>query len=222
MMEGTYMAINATSASGYNVYSLYNELYGKNSNAAGTNTSAGTTAASNSSNYSALSSSLFTSQGREQLQKVLSDMREAGYTSINFDDIEKYRKEMEAKFTEDIKADLAKLGVDPDIEFTLVVDANGAVQVVSDHEDKAIIEKYLKDNPEKVEDFKEIQAMANMKRSAQKVTSDPKTFKLSLQAEAIQAFFNATENSNADYFSQIANFGTNGTTSYFLGLNQSV
>lgn len=216
------MAISATSTSGYNIYSLYNELYGTNSNASNTATSAGTTAASNTSAYSGLSSSLFSTQGREQLQKIINDMREAGYSAITFNDIDAYRKELEAKFTESVKADLAELGVDPEIEFTLVVDAYGAVQVLSDHADKAVVEQYLKANPEKVEEFKEIQAMANLKRSAQKTADDPKTFKLSLQAEAIQAFFDATDSNNADYFSQIANFGSNGAASYFLGLNQSV
>ncbi len=49
-----------------------------------------------------------------------------------------------------------------------------------------------------------------------------KNFKLRLQAEAVQAFFAATDNNGADYFSQIAAFGSSSATSYLLGLNQKI
>lgn len=217
------MAIRATGSSYYDSYSLYNDLYGKNANAANTGTAKNPT--SSAAAYGG-TSGLLTPQGRQELQKALAGMRKEGYTTTTFEEVEKYRKDLETKFSATVKEDLAKLGVDPDIEFRLVVDSYGAVQVVTDHEDKAVIEKYLADNPDKVEEFKHIQALSNLKRSTQKaVAQDPefsKNLKISLQAEAIQAFFAATDNNGMDYFSQIANFSSNGMTSYFLGLNQSV
>ena len=221
-VEEASMAINPTDSSGYNIYSLYNDLYGTNGNTA--NASGRAAAAKTSSNASSYSSgSLFTSEGRAELQKVVSAMQQAGYTSITFNDIEKYRKQLEADFTEGVRADLEKLGLDPKADFTLVVDAGGSVKVVTDKaEDTALIERYLKNNPDKVTEFKEIQAMSNLKRSVQKVADDPKAFKLSLQAEAIQSFFNVLEGTETDYSSQIANFSSSGETSYYLGLNQSV
>ena len=218
------MTVSATGANNYNMYALYNELYGGNANASGTGSP--TAATAKTATYGGNSSGLLNPQGRQELEKALAGMREAGYATITFEEIEKYRKGLETDFAETIKMDLAELGVDPEIEFRLVVDSYGKVQVVTDHADKVVIEKYLADNPDKVEEFKHIQALSNLKRSTQKaLTQQPefaRNLKLSLQAEAIQAFFATTDNDGADYFSQIANFGSDGTTSYLLGLNQSV
>ncbi len=118
------------------------------------------------------------------------------------------------------------MGVDPDIEFRLVLDANGNLTVVSEHPDKAVVEQYFKDNPEMVDVFKHIQALSNLKkaqtRSPMEAAEFTRNLKLNLQAEAVQAFFAATDNDGSDYFSQIANFGSNTATSYLLGLNTKV
>lgn len=217
------MSIRATNANYLNAYAMYGDLFKNNSTA----TDATKSIVNNlSSTANQTVNSLLTSSGREELSKALDAMKKAGYTSFTFADVENYRKQLETQFSSAVRSDLAEMGVDPDIEFNLVLDANGNLQVVSDHPDKAAVEQYFADNPEMVDVFKHIQALSNLKKneskSPQAAAEYTRNLKTSLQAEAVQAFFAATDNNGQDYFNQIANFGTNGSTSYLLGLNQSV
>lgn len=218
------MAIRATTAGYTNALSLYESLSQKSGETA-TKTTASQSILSSSASNSGVSS-LLTSQGREEIMKALDAMKKEGYTSFTFSDIEDYRQKLEADFSAAVKSDLKEMGVGEDIEFTLVLDSSGNLQVISDSKDKAAVEAYFKDNPKMGDVFKHIQALSNLKKTQQKAASlgNPlaRDLKVSLQAEALTAFFDATEGTGTDYFSQIANFGTNGTTSYLLGLNQTV
>lgn len=171
-------------------------------------------------------SSLLSSQGRDEIMKAIEAMKKEGYTSFSFSDIEDYRKKLENDFSLAVRNDMKEMGLDEDMQFTLVVDASGNLQVISDHPDKAALEMYFEDNPEMVDVFKHIQALSNIKKTQQKGASlgNPlaKDLKISLQAEALTAFFDTMEQTGSDYFSQIANFGSNGSTSYLLGLNAKV
>lgn len=217
------MAVRATGTNYLDAYSMYSELYTKNSTATDTTSKI---AANFTSTTTQATSGLLSTEGREELAKALDSMKKAGYTSFSFADVEKYRQSLESQFAEAVRSDLTEMGVDPDIQFNLVLDASGNLQVVTDHADKAVIEQYFADNPEMVDVFKHIQALSNLKkaqsRSPDQAAEFSKNLKLSLQAEAVQAFFAATDNNGQDYFSQIANFGSNDATSYFLGLNQKV
>ncbi len=217
------MAIRATGSSYLDAYTMYSELYGKN---AKTNDTTSRITDNFTSTANQATSGLLTPQGREELSKALDAMKKAGYTRFTFSDIEEYRKTLETQFSEAVRSDLKEMGVDPDIQFNLVLDAYGNLQVVSDHPDKAAVEQYFADNPEMVDVFKHIQALSNLKKSQSKSPEQAAEFtrnlKLSLQAEAVQAFFAVTDNNGSDYFSQIANFGSNDATSYYLGLNQKV
>lgn len=216
------MSIESTSSYVFDPYSKYNtwvEKYpGRSANAG---------AGSLSSGASGIGvSGLLTSDGRQELQKALTAMKKEGYTSFSFADIEDYRQKLEQDFASAVRSDLKEMGVDPEIEFQLVLDAYGNITVVSEHKDKAAVEQYLKDNPEMVDVFKHIQALSNLKKSQQGSVAQNAAFtrnlKRSLQAEAIQAFFETTDNNGQDYFSQIATFGSNAATSYLLGLNTKV
>lgn len=217
------MTIRATSGSyaGINAYNYYSELQ---KSADSTASSAASSLSGGAS--SAQASGLLTAEGRAELKKALDAMKADGYTNFTFSEIERYRQIKELEFTAEIKEDLKELGVDPEVQFTLVVDSMGKVSVVSDHADKAVIEKYLADNPDMVEEFKHIQALSNLKRTQQKAAAQDSEFtrdlKTTLQAEAVQAFFASMDNDGQDYFSQIANFSSDDTSSWFLGLNQKV
>ncbi|GHV53473.1 hypothetical protein FACS1894206_04250 [Deltaproteobacteria bacterium] len=172
-------------------------------------------------------SALLSSDGRAEVAKALEAMKKEGYTSFSFADIEDYRRKLEEDFTNAVRSDLKEMGVDPEIQFQLVLDASGAVKVITSSEDKGKIEQYLQDNEAMVDVFKHIQALSNLKKTAQKSgVSDTeftaRNLKRSLQAEAMQAFFNTGSDNGADYFSQIANFSSNDMTSYFLGVNSKV
>lgn len=217
------MSISATSSSyaAINAYSYYNDLQ-KNSES----TTSATLHSLSSGAPSSEVSGLLTATGRAELKKALDAMKADGHTNFTFNEIERYRQIKELEFTAQIKEDLKELGVDPEVRFTLVVDSTGKVSVLSDHADKAVIEQYLANNPDMVEDFKHIQALSNLKRTQQKASAQGSEFtrdlKTTLQSEALQAFFATMDNGGQDYFSQIANFNADDTSSWFLGLNQKV
>ena len=218
-MEET-MSINPTSTATLNAYSMYQDLFAKN-------TQTTDVSANIAGNYtSSVSSGIATPKGREELTKALDAMKQAGYTRFTFDDVENYRKSLEAGFSDAVKSDLLEMGVDPEIAFNLELDTSGNLRVISDHPDKEAVTIYFADNPEMVDVFKHIQALSNLKKSQNRAPNQAaeltRNLKLNLQAEAVQAFFATTDNNGADYFSQIAAFGANGSTSFLLGLNQSV
>jgi hypothetical protein len=212
------MTVTAAGTQPFDVYSKYNswvEKYpGRSADANG---------ASGSASASSGISGMLSGEGRQELQKALEAMKQEGYTSFSFADIEDYRQKLEKDFSSAVREDLKTMGVDPDIEFQLVLDASGNAAVVSDHPDKAAVEQYLKDNPEMVGVFKHIQALSNLKKAQQRASARNSEFtrdvKRSLQAEALQAFFEASDNNGQDYFSQIATFGSKDATSFLLGLN---
>lgn len=225
---GGIMAIRATTADYSSALALYDALSLKNKETAenANNPMSLLSGLGSSGGASGGVSSLLSAQGREEILKALESMKKEGYKSFTFADIEDYRKKLEADFSSAVRSDLRDMGVDEDIAFTLVLDASGNIQVISDHPDKAAVTAYFEDNPEMVDVFKHVQALSNIKKNRQKAASSgnplAKELKTSLQAEALSAFFDTLESGSDDYFSQIANFGSNGATSYLLGVNRKV
>lgn len=216
------MSIRVTGSNYLDAYTMYSDLYSKNSTA--TDTTSKTTG--NDTSAATQTGNLLTTQGREELQKALDAMKQAGYTRFTFSDVEDYRKQLESQFSSAVKSDLTEMGLAPDTEFNLELDSGGNLRVVANSTDKNLIEEYFADNPEMVNVFKNIQSLSNLKkaqqRSPEQAAEYTRNAKLSLQAEAVTAFFTATEAGNSNYFSQIAAFGSDGATTYLLGLNQSV
>ena len=217
------MSILTTNAAALKTYSTCQDLFAKTSQTASTPATVGKNYATSAAS---VSTGMTTPKGREELAKALDAMKQAGYTRFTFADVEEYRKSLETSFSEAVKSDLLEMGVDPEIAFNLELDASGNLNVVSDHPDKEAVSIYFEDNPEMVDVFKHIQALSNLKKSQNRMPDQAaeltRNLKLSLQAEAVQAFFAATDNNGADYFNQIAAFGSSGSTSFLLGLNQSV
>lgn len=219
------MSILATHTNNIGAYSLY-EHYTKNT---ASNDAAAGAAAKQALGCSAPSGApsggIFSTGGREALHNALAAMKEAGHTRFTFSDVEEYRQKLESEFSTTVKADLTKLGLPSDAQFSLVLDANGALQVLADGESKALISKYFSDNPEMAQKFKDIQALSNLRKAQQRspalAAEHARNTVKSYQIEALQSFFAQTDNNGSDYFSQIAAFGSN-EASYYLGLNQTV
>jgi hypothetical protein len=207
------MAIRTTTAGYSNAMVMYEALSQKNKETTENTNNPMSLLSGLGTSGSAMAgtSSLLSSQGREEIMKAIESMKKEGYTSFSFADIEDYRKKLENDFALAVRSDMKEMGLDENMQFTLVVDASGNIQVLSDHEDKAVLKAYFADNPEMVDVFKHIQALSNIKKTQQKEAQlgNPlaKDSKISLQAEALTAFFDTLEGSGTDYFSQIANFG---------------
>lgn len=217
------MAVSSVYGSyGMNISKLYQDAMNEGGSSA--SGSAGTLGGTGAGLYASVLSSY---KGQAALSSALADIKkDTGSERITFTDVENYREKLEDEFSSTVKEDLLKLGVDPDVEFTLVTDSSGKLTVVSSHPDKAKIQKYFDSNPKMAEKFETIQALSNFKKAADSpLVRDWDTMrdiKKGLQAQALEIFFAAAQDAGAGFSSMYADFGADGATNYMLGLNQTV
>ena len=129
---------------------------------------------------------------------------------VTFASLNEARAKMEESFTLKVKEDLRELGVDATIEFRLITNNKGGVDVISTHADTGKIEKYFRDNPDMVKRFQEIQAMSNLEEARKVSGHDIMALRDRIQAETMVAWFADTgqgvqqlmqyENMQAVYF----------------------
>ena len=144
----------------------------------------GTSASKAYSSTSDMVSTLSTAVSRAMKTLGLSETDRVTFATLN-----QAKAKMESDFSAKVKADLKKLDVDEDIEFRLVTNSKGGVDVISDHADKAKIEKYLKDNPSIVTQFQEIQAMSNIEEARKVSGYDVQAMRNRIQVESMVDWF---------------------------------
>ena len=169
--------------------------------------------------------------GQAALNRALSEMG-GGSTRVTFSDIANYQKELESKFSKDLRLDLFEAGVSLDTEFSLNMTSEGEIQVLcNDPQAKLAIEKYLEENPEVCEDFGYIQALANLERAKQSPLGAAKLMdgvlqsKKEIQLQAVETFFDDALSSDMKYSSLMATFAsadsiddTASATSFYAGI----
>lgn len=208
---------------GLSVSSLYREAAGES-----TFSLSGGLSSAGSSLYSSVLSS---TKGQAALSSALAAIQsETGSSRITFDDVEAYREKLENAFSSTIQNDLLALGVSSDVEFSLVVDSSGRLNVVSSHADKARIQQYFDANPSLADTFGQIQALANFKRNTENVEvrdwDSMRELKKGLQAQAVETFFAAAQEVGgfspmyADYSGDTSETGS--MMDYFFGVNATV
>lgn len=173
--------------------------------------------------------------GQAALNRALSELGSSG-SRVTFSDIANYQKELESRFSADLRLNLYEQGVDLDVEFAVNMSPEGEIQVqCDDPAAKAIIEKYLADNPEVCEDFGYIQALANLERAKQgpagaaKLMSSVLQSKKEIQLGAVNAFFDEALSSGMKYSSLMASFSPVASTdeasqaaSFYAGIGYTV
>jgi len=108
---------------------------------------------------------------------------------VTFASLHEARILLEEAFTAQVKDDLKKLGVDENIEFRLVTNNQGGVDVISTHADAEKIERYFRNNPEMVKKFQEIQALSNVEEARKARGDNVKAIRDRLQVESMVAWF---------------------------------
>lgn len=119
-------------------------------------------------------------------------MQANGASGLNQLQISSYKKDLQSQFEAQMKSDLRKLGVDEDIKFTLRADKQGNVTVVTSSEDKAIIEKYLKDNPDMANAFIKLEKVSGESSTPQSQRYDAAAMRQRIQLESMNAWFMGT------------------------------
>ncbi len=124
------------------------------------------------------------------LSSVLDEMNLGSNSKVSFQTLMSYRDSLQEDFSSKVQEDLKKLGVDENVSFRLVSDSDGSgVKVISDHEDRALIEKYFKDNPDMVKKFEQIQSLNKMEETRKSQKIDVKAIRSRLQVESMTAWY---------------------------------
>lgn len=126
------------------------------------------------------------------VKKAMSTLGLGANDKVTFATLSAAKEQMEQAFSTKVKADLKKLEVSDDIEFRIVTNAKGGIDVISDHPDKAKVEKYFKDNPEMVSKFQEIQAMSNIEEARKGAGYSPQAIRQRIQIESMVDWFSGS------------------------------
>lgn len=151
------------------------------------------------------------------LSETLNAMGLGSNDSVRFNQILQYRNQIAAGFESKVKNDLKNLGVDEKVNFKLVMGEDGGIDVITDHEDKAKIEKYFKDNPDMVKLFQQIQSLTNVEEARKAQGIDVKSIRQRIQVESMTAWFANT----GQNVSSIMDF-SGGSTALMAGLNKVI
>ena len=206
------------------VSSIYNSSYssvsgllqglGINLNDADSASSSGKSSSTTKSSSS--SSQLYSSAGSPQnlaaaLAAAMDGLGLSANDRVTFQTLRDYRDRLQDAFTSALRGDLLEAGVDPDVSFRLVSNADGTgVKVISDHPDKEKIEQYFKENPDMVKEFEKIQALNKMEEARKNQNIDVKAIRSRIQMESMTAWFSDT--------SSIMAFSAQGAA-YYSGIN---
>lgn len=133
---------------------------------------------------------------------------------LTFQTLMEYRDRLQEQFTEKVKKDLRELGVDENVNFRLTSGSGGSgVEVVTDSEDRAVIEKYFKDNPDMVKQFEKLISLNKMEETRKSQNIDVKAIRSRIQMESMTAWY-----SDSNSFMAFTGQGA----AYYSGLNALV
>lgn len=152
-----------------------------------------------------------------RLSAVLKEISPNTSGKLTFAMVEKHRAQLEEAFSAKVREDLISLGVDKNVEFRLVTnEKTGGVSVVTEHEDKAIIEKYFKNNPDMVKEFQKIQTLSNLEKARKAEGYSAQETRTRLQMEAMSIWW-----SEEGASSQIMDYTANQAT-FLTGLRTRI
>lgn len=109
------------------------------------------------------------------------------------------------------------LGIDPNANFTIQVNSDGSVTIISDSPDLAKIQQFFDDNPELVKKYRQIEALSGLDDARKAMQIAPSDMRKRIQIESMAAWW-AGSNDASSYFGSYSG----GNLSLLTGLNLSV
>lgn len=105
---------------------------------------------------------------RGKVRDILDEIEPSDGKRLRMEDVTAHRDKLLEEFQGKVKSDLLALGVDPDIEFSLGMSADGGkLTVSSQHPQKEVVEKYLQSDSNLVKEFERIKIINDLARYAQ-------------------------------------------------------
>lgn len=109
------------------------------------------------------------------------------------------------------------LGIDPNTDFSLQINPDGSVSIISDSPDRDKIQKFFDDNPALVKKFLQIDALSGIDDARKAMQIAPHEMRKRIQIESMAAWW-AGSNDASSYFGTYSN----GNLSMLSGLNLNV
>ncbi len=106
-----------------------------------------TTASSSTSNAYSYDGASTVSSMIELVQYAMDSMGVGGDERVTFNQVDKYKQEMESEFSAELNARIAATNVASDASFTVSLGADGKIWVDTTHADKQKIQNYFDTNP---------------------------------------------------------------------------
>ena len=177
--------------------------------------SSGNTGAAEQQNSSAYSATQTVSLVAELTRAVMEKMGVGKNDRVSFGQINSYRQQMEEEYAKKIAEDFENLGIDSKVSFQLKENTAGGLVVSTSHPDRDKIQKYFDDNPEMVEQYNEIQALANLDAARKSMDIQPAELKKRIQIENMSVWWESEGSSS------IMNMSSSGIN-WFSGINSVV
>lgn len=156
-----------------------------------------------------------------ELSSVTIRLGQEGVAQINVrnSDLEDIQKGLDAEIGTGAKiyAALDNLGIDPNISFTIQIDENGKLNIISDHPDRDKVQKFFEENPELVKKYQQIETLAGIEDARKAMQISPATMRKRIQIESMAAWWADSGDANS-YFGNYSN----DNLSLLAGLNLNV
>ena len=122
----------------------------------------------------------------------------------------------ETELGKKIYSSLDDLGIDPNISFSIQLNADGTYNIISDHPDAAKVQKFFEDNPELIK-YRQIDTLAGVDDARKAMQLSPSEMRKRIQVESMTAWWAGSGNANS-YFGAY----NNGNLSLYSGLNLNI
>lgn len=116
-----------------------------------------------------------------------------------------------------IMGGLNNLAIDPNVTFSIQVDADGKIAIISDHPDRDKVQKFFEDNPELLKKYRQIETLAGIDDARKAMQISPSAMRKRIQIESMSAWWAGSGSANS-YFGMYGN----GNMSLLAGLNMQI
>lgn len=116
-----------------------------------------------------------------------------------------------------IYSSLGDLGIDAKADFSIQLNSDGSINIISDHPDRDKIQQFFESNPELIKLYKQIETLAGVEDARKALQISPVEMRKRIQIESMSAWWAESGNSSS-YFGRY----DDGALSLLSGLNMRV
>lgn len=116
-----------------------------------------------------------------------------------------------------IRKGLESLGIDKNIDFSIQVNADGTISILSDHPDAAKMQLIFNMDPSLVKKYMQIETLAGLDDAREAMQVSPSAMRKRIQVESMAAWWSSSGNSNS-YFGRYSD----NSLSLLAGLNLNI